>query len=35
MPIVTEIYRVIYEGKNPHQSASDLMLRDLKNEINE
>lgn len=34
MPIVTEIYRVIYEGKDPRKSASDLMLRDLKNEIN-
>lgn len=32
MPIVNEIYRVLYEGKSPVQSAKDLMLRDLKPE---
>lgn len=33
MPIVEEIYRVLYEEKNPIDSAKDLMLRDLKKEI--
>ena len=32
MPIVNEIYSVLYEGKSPVQSARDLMLRDLKPE---
>lgn len=32
MPIVTEIYRVIYEGKDPRKSAQDLMDRSLKEE---
>lgn len=32
MPIVNEIYKVLYEEKNPVQSANDLMLRDLKPE---
>lgn len=32
MPIVNEIYKVLYEEKNPVQSAQDLMLRDLKPE---
>lgn len=34
MPIVNEIYQVLYEGKNPKDSAKVLMLRDLKSEIN-
>lgn len=33
MPIVNEIYRVMFEDKNPEDSAKDLMLRDLKAEI--
>lgn len=33
MPIVSEIYQVIYEDKDPRQSANDLMLRDLKSEM--
>ncbi|MFR4219675.1 MAG: glycerol-3-phosphate dehydrogenase, partial [[Clostridium] innocuum] len=33
MPIVEEIYRVLYEDKKPQQSARDLMLRDLKHEM--
>lgn len=32
MPIVSEIYKVIYEDKDPIASANDLMLRDLKAE---
>ena len=32
MPITTEIYKVLYEGKEPKESAKDLMLRDLKAE---
>lgn len=32
MPIVTEIYKVLYEDKDPVLSARDLMLRDLKPE---
>lgn len=33
MPIVNEIYQVLFEGKSPNDSAKDLMLRDLKSEI--
>ncbi len=32
MPIINEIYSVLYENKDPKQSARDLMLRDLKAE---
>ena len=32
MPIVEEIYQVLYENKKPSQSAKDLMLRELKAE---
>jgi glycerol-3-phosphate dehydrogenase (NAD(P)+) len=30
MPICTEVYRVLYEDKNPEESLRDLMLRALK-----
>ncbi len=30
MPICTEVYRVLYENKNPEESLRDLMLRTLK-----
>ena len=30
MPICTEVYRVLYENKNPEESVRDLMLRALK-----
>lgn len=33
MPIIEEIYKVLYEGKEPKKSARDLMLRDLKAEF--
>lgn len=33
MPIVSEIYRVLFEGAEPSESAKRLMLRDLKTEI--
>lgn len=33
MPIINEIYKVLYEGKEPIQSAKDLMIRDLKAEF--
>ncbi|MFV0480047.1 MAG: NAD(P)H-dependent glycerol-3-phosphate dehydrogenase [Anaerorhabdus sp.] len=33
MPITTEVYRVLYEGKQPHLAIQDLMSRDLKSEI--
>lgn len=32
MPIISEIYKVLYEGKEPCLSAKDLMLRSLKSE---
>lgn len=32
MPVVEEVYRIIYEGKDPRQALKDLMSRDLKNE---
>lgn len=33
MPIIDEIYKVLYEGGNPKESAKKLMLRDLKEEM--
>ena len=33
MPIVSEIYHVLFEGAEPSESAKRLMLRDLKTEI--
>lgn len=35
MPIVTEIYKVLYEEKEPAISLRELMLRDLKAELSE
>lgn len=32
MPISTEVYRMLYEGKPPLQAVEDLMSRDLKSE---
>ena len=28
IPITDEVYRVLYEGKDPRQAVSDLMLRE-------
>ena len=33
MPIVEQMHRVLYEGKNPRQAVVDLMSRRLKSEI--
>ena len=32
MPIVSEVYRVLFEGKDPHRATEDLMTRDAKGE---
>jgi glycerol-3-phosphate dehydrogenase (NAD(P)+) len=32
MPITAEVYRVLYEGKDPRQAVQDLMVRALKSE---
>jgi glycerol-3-phosphate dehydrogenase (NAD(P)+) len=32
MPITREVYRILYEGKNPKDAVRELMLRDLKAE---
>jgi glycerol-3-phosphate dehydrogenase (NAD(P)+) len=32
MPITTEVYRVLYEGKDPRTAVSELMLREPKSE---
>ena len=32
MPISTEVYRVLYEQKNPRDAVNDLMLRELRSE---
>ena len=32
MPVVEEVYRILYEGKDPRQALRDLMTRELKGE---
>jgi glycerol-3-phosphate dehydrogenase (NAD(P)+) len=32
MPIVDEVYQLLYEGKDPKQALKDLMTRELKGE---
>ncbi|MFH0778494.1 MAG: NAD(P)H-dependent glycerol-3-phosphate dehydrogenase, partial [Candidatus Eisenbacteria bacterium] len=32
MPITEEVYRVLFEGKNPHSAIDELMGRELKAE---
>jgi len=33
MPIVDQVYEILYEGKDPHQAVKELMTRDLKVEL--
>lgn len=33
MPIVDQVYEILYEGKDPHQAVKELMTRDLKPEL--
>jgi len=33
MPIITEVYNVIYKGKEPRKAVKDLMTRVLKAEL--
>jgi glycerol-3-phosphate dehydrogenase (NAD(P)+) len=33
MPITTEVYHIIYEGKDPRKAVKDLMTRQLKGEL--
>lgn len=33
MPITTQVYRILYEGKDPREAVSDLMTRELKVEL--
>lgn len=35
MPITTEAYNVLFQGKDPRQAVADLMMRDKKHEIEE
>lgn len=35
MPITFEAYKVLFNGKNPKQAVSDLMMRNKKNEVEE
>jgi glycerol-3-phosphate dehydrogenase (NAD(P)+) len=30
MPITTEVYRVLFEGRDPHEATEELMTRDVK-----
>ena len=32
LPIINEVYRILYEGKSGRQAVADLMIRDLKRE---
>jgi glycerol-3-phosphate dehydrogenase (NAD(P)+) len=33
MPITTEVYNIIYKGKDPRDAVKDLMTRELKAEL--
>jgi glycerol-3-phosphate dehydrogenase (NAD(P)+) len=35
MPIITEVYNIIYKGKDPRKAVKDLMTRELKVELEE
>ena len=32
LPITEQVYKILYEGKDPAQATTDLMSRDLKDE---
>jgi glycerol-3-phosphate dehydrogenase (NAD(P)+) len=33
MPITTEVYQILYQGKDPKQAVIDVMTRELKPEL--
>ncbi|MCF8130379.1 MAG: glycerol-3-phosphate dehydrogenase, partial [Deltaproteobacteria bacterium] len=33
MPIVDQVYEILYEDKDPHRAVKELMTRDLKTEL--
>jgi glycerol-3-phosphate dehydrogenase (NAD(P)+) len=33
MPITTEVYQILYHGKDPRQAVIDVMTRELKPEL--
>jgi glycerol-3-phosphate dehydrogenase (NAD(P)+) len=33
MPIVDQVYEILYEGKDPHEAVKELMTRDLRVEL--
>jgi len=33
MPITTQVYQILYEGKNPNEAVKELMRRELKAEL--
>jgi glycerol-3-phosphate dehydrogenase (NAD(P)+) len=33
MPITTQVYQILYEGKNPKEAVKALMSRELKAEL--
>ena len=33
MPITTQVYQILYEGKNPKEAVKELMSRELKAEL--
>jgi glycerol-3-phosphate dehydrogenase (NAD(P)+) len=35
MPIITEVYKIIYEGKDPRSAVKELMTRQLRGELEE
>jgi glycerol-3-phosphate dehydrogenase (NAD(P)+) len=32
LPITEQVYKILYEGKDPAEATTDLMSRDLKDE---
>lgn len=33
MPIITQVYQILYQGKNPRNAVNELMTRELKSEL--